>query len=111
MLDISEKLKALNSIDATWYLATDYLAAIFTTLFAYTERQDHLTSQNVEQLRREMDRWLDVIGDVGRLLGNKVFFPLCLVRMLTLVQDLDQDLEIPYEASISNPLLLRSVEI
>ena len=111
MLDVSEKLKALNSLDATWYLATDYLAAIFTTLFVYNERQDRLTSQNVEELRREMDRWLDVIGDVGRLLGNKVFFPLCLVRMLTFVQDLDQDLEIPSEVSTSNLLLIRSVEI
>ena len=84
LLDISEKLKALNSIDATWYLATDYLAAIFTTLFAYNERQDHLTSQNLEQLRHAMDRWLDVIGDVGRLLGNESFFPLCLARILIL---------------------------
>lgn len=83
LLDVAEKMKALNSIDATWYLATDFLAAIFTTLFAYNERQDSLTSQDLEKLKHDMDRWLDVIGDVGRLLGNYIHSVLCLARILT----------------------------
>jgi hypothetical protein len=70
ILDISEKLKALKSLDATWYFATDYLAAIFTTLFACNERQNQMTSQNLQQLQRDMDRWLEVMGEVGKLLGK-----------------------------------------
>ena len=70
ILNISEKLKALKSLDTTWYLATDYLAAIFTTLFAWNERQGQMTSQDLQQLQRDMDRWLEVMGDVGYLLGN-----------------------------------------
>ena len=70
ILDISEKLKALKSLDTTWYLATDYLAAMFTTLFACNERQNQMTSQDLQQLQRDMDRWLDVMGEVGKLLGN-----------------------------------------
>lgn len=75
MLEVTEKLKALNSLDTTWYSATDYLAAIFTTLFACNERQAHMTTQNLQQLRRDMDRWLDVMGDVGKLLGIYLSVP------------------------------------
>ena len=69
LLDITEKIKALNSLDSTWYAAADYLAAIFTTLFVCNERQNSMTTQNLQQLQQDMERWLDVMGDVGRLLG------------------------------------------
>jgi hypothetical protein len=72
ILDISEKLKALKSLDTTWYFATDYLAAIFTTLFACNERQNQMTSQNLQQLQHDMDRWLEVMGEVGKLLGKQL---------------------------------------
>ena len=70
ILDITEKVNALKSLDTTWYTATDYLAAIFTTLFACNERQGQMTSQNLQQLQHDMDRWLEVMGNVGMLLGE-----------------------------------------
>lgn len=72
MLMAAIQLKQLKSLDTTWYYATGFLAAIFTTLFAYYEKRDSLTQENVQRLRQDMDQWLEVIGDVGNLLGNLV---------------------------------------
>jgi hypothetical protein len=69
MLTVATQLKQLKSLDTTWYYATDFLAAIFTTLFAYTEKRDHITSADLQRLTQDMDAWLDVMGDVGQLLG------------------------------------------
>lgn len=70
MRDCAVQLKALKSLDTTWYYSTDFLAAIFTTLFASTERRDQMTSTDLQRLRGEMDEWLDVMGEVGSLLGR-----------------------------------------
>ncbi|CAK4034358.1 Activator of stress 1 [Lecanosticta acicola] len=64
------QLKTLKSLDTTWYYATDFLAAIFTTLFASTERREQMDSSDLQRLRHEMDQWLDVMGEVGTLLGT-----------------------------------------
>lgn len=69
LLESALQLKTLKSLDTTWYYSTDFLAAIFTTLFAYTERRDQMTSQDVQRLRQDMDSWVDVMGEVANLLG------------------------------------------
>lgn len=70
MLTTASRLDALKSLDTTWYFATTYLAAIFTTLFAYTQRQEQMTSADLQQLKQDMDAWLDIMGDVGNMLGR-----------------------------------------
>lgn len=70
MLSIASQLKMLKSLDTTLYYNMDFLAAMFTTLFAYTERRDVITSSELQRLRDDMDLWLDIMGDVGSLLGT-----------------------------------------
>ena len=70
LLSAASKLQAISSLDTTWYYSTDYLAAIFTTLFVWTQRRDEMSSAEFQQLRQDMDKWLDVMGDVGSLLGE-----------------------------------------
>lgn len=85
-LDASQKilfcathLKELRSMDTTWISSTLFLAAIFTTLFAYTKRQEQITSDELQKLREDMSRWLAVIGEVDDMFGEShaaVLFPL-----------------------------------
>ena len=75
ILSAASRLHALKSLDTTWYFATDYLAAIFTTLFACTQRQDQMTSADLQQLRQEMDEWLGIMVAVGSMLGMYTLFP------------------------------------
>lgn len=70
MLAAAIMLKQLKSLDTTWYYATDFLAAIFTTLFAFTEKRDEVTSDSLQHLRQDMEQWLDIMGEVGKLLGK-----------------------------------------
>ncbi|WPH01648.1 Hypothetical protein R9X50_00449800 [Acrodontium crateriforme] len=70
MLSCGSQLKALKGLDTTWYYATTFLAAIFTTLFIYTQRHDQITSGDFQKLKADMDQWLDVLVDVGSLLGT-----------------------------------------
>ncbi|GAB7363256.1 hypothetical protein MBLNU230_g3538t1 [Neophaeotheca triangularis] len=70
MLASAVTVRQFKSLDTTWYMATTFLAAIFTTLFAYTERQDTVTSSELSKLKTDMDSWLEIIGEVGVLLGS-----------------------------------------
>ncbi|KAK4628649.1 Transcriptional activator protein acu-15 [Fulvia fulva] len=70
LLSSATQLKELKSLDTTWYYGTDFLAAIFTTLFANTERRDQMDSTDLQRLKHDMDQWLDVMGEVGDLLGT-----------------------------------------
>ncbi|TKA60716.1 hypothetical protein B0A55_10733 [Friedmanniomyces simplex] len=70
MMAAASKLKQLKSLDTTLYYATDFLAAICTTIFAYTERKTQLRSEDLRKLRADMDTWLDVLGPVGQMLGT-----------------------------------------
>ncbi|TKA73612.1 hypothetical protein B0A49_07950 [Cryomyces minteri] len=63
------QLRNLKSLDTTWGNCVVYLAAIFTTLFAYSERKDQITSAELTRLREDMNLWLDVMGDAGALLA------------------------------------------
>ncbi|KAI6884397.1 hypothetical protein KC360_g4276 [Hortaea werneckii] len=70
MLTVALQLKRLKSLDTTWFYTTDFLAAIFTTLFAFYEKRESLTQEDVGKLRGDMEKWLEVMGEVGELLGT-----------------------------------------
>ena len=72
MLQIAVQMKQLNALDSTWYCTTIHLAAIFTTLFVHTNRQDTMSSADMQRLRSDMDLWLDVMGDIGKMLGKLI---------------------------------------
>ena len=69
-LGVAIELERRNALDITWYCTTIYLACMFTTLFICTQRQDQLTSEDCRSLRRDMDSWIEVVGNIGRLLGE-----------------------------------------
>ncbi|USW48969.1 hypothetical protein Slin15195_G022880 [Septoria linicola] len=69
LLQCAVSVKNLNALDTTWYSTTNFLAAIFTTLFAHTERRDQMTSTDLQRLRQDMDSWLEVMSEVANLLG------------------------------------------
>ncbi|KAM3424816.1 hypothetical protein BST61_g6797 [Cercospora zeina] len=69
LLHVATALKTLNSLDTTWYSTTNFLAAIFVTLFAHTERRDQLTSTDLQRLRQDMDAWMEIMAEVASLLG------------------------------------------
>ena len=76
LLLAAHQLKALKSLDTTWYWSTDFVAAIFTTLFVHTERQHQITSTDLQRLQHDMVVWLDVLGEVGKMLGTSSCYSL-----------------------------------
>lgn len=69
LLNVVNQIKNLKSLDTTWYNCSVYVMAITTTLFAQWERRHEITHKDLTALRSEMDTWLDIMGDVGHLLG------------------------------------------
>ncbi|KAK0104418.1 hypothetical protein ONS95_004711 [Cadophora gregata] len=69
MLSCVMELQQYNTLDTTWYNAAVYVMAITTTLFA-THDKKSTTSAEIAALRADMDKWLNIMGDVGRLLGS-----------------------------------------
>jgi hypothetical protein len=63
------QLKKFKSLDTSGLAATVLLIAIFTTLFITHQRRKELTQSTLDQLKLDMDLWLDVLGEVGHLLG------------------------------------------
>ncbi|KAH0562847.1 hypothetical protein GP486_002534 [Trichoglossum hirsutum] len=70
MLHIVRQLQEYKSLDTTWYTGAVYLMAITTTLFAQWEKRNETTTEELAKLKQEMDLWLDIMGDVGGLLGS-----------------------------------------
>ncbi|KAI9801854.1 MAG: hypothetical protein M1833_002168 [Piccolia ochrophora] len=70
MLSASKLVSKFKSLDTTWYQGAVYLMAITTTLFAQWERRDDITATDLSNLREDMDDWLEIMGEVGILLGS-----------------------------------------
>lgn len=70
LLRIAGDMMSLKSLDCTWQTSTVFLSAIFTTLFAFSERKDQMTSSDLKSLRKSMDAWLNIMGEIGMLLGE-----------------------------------------
>ncbi len=74
MLNHVKQIQAYKSLDTNWQTGALYVLAISTTLFGYWERRDRITSADFATLREDMDAWLSIMGDVGRLLGMFHFY-------------------------------------
>ncbi|KAI9845552.1 MAG: hypothetical protein M1837_004649 [Sclerophora amabilis] len=70
MLQVVKQLQRYKSLDTTWYNGSIYLMAITIQLYAQWQRRDGMTAADLSNLRDEMDQWLDIMGDVGGLLGS-----------------------------------------
>ncbi|KAK4187929.1 putative transcriptional activator protein [Podospora australis] len=70
LLKAVSSLRDLRSLDTTWYQLAVYVGAIFSSLVAHWERRYEATPQDVGALREDMTAWLDIIGEIGRLLGT-----------------------------------------
>lgn len=83
MLTIVKQLQTYKSLDTTWYNSAVYVMAITTTLFFEWERRDSLTTTTLASLRQEMDQWLNVMGEVGALLGKSAILAILPILVLT----------------------------
>jgi len=72
MLNIVVQLQKLKSLDTTWYNTSVYVMAITLTLFAQWEKRNETTAADLAALREEMDTWLDIMGEMGNLLGESL---------------------------------------
>jgi hypothetical protein len=70
MLQVVRQLQKFRSLDTTWYNSAVYVMAITTTLFAQWDKRDETSAADLAALREEMDIWLEIMGDVGSLLGK-----------------------------------------
>ena len=70
MLHNVRQLQKYKSLDTTWYNGALYVLAISTMLFGQWERRDQMTSADLAKLRDDMYVWLDIMGDVGGLIGQ-----------------------------------------
>ncbi|KAF2425800.1 hypothetical protein EJ08DRAFT_594130 [Tothia fuscella] len=69
-------LRDANCLDVPWFTVTTFLAMIFTTLFAENQRREEITDGELEKLKGEMDGWLNILGDIGIMLGESSFLAL-----------------------------------
>lgn len=69
MLSVVRQLQKFKSLDTTWYQSAVYVMAITTTLFAQWDKRGEISPADLAALREEMNMWLDIMGDVGALLG------------------------------------------
>jgi hypothetical protein len=70
MLEIVKQVQVFKSLDTTWYNSAVYVMAITTTLFAAWEKRHTITAAELATLRADMSSWLDIMGEVGMLLGG-----------------------------------------
>ena len=70
MLQHVKVLQRYNSLDTNWQAGALYVLAISTTLFGHWKRADQITAEGLAALRKDMDEWLSIIGDVSELLGR-----------------------------------------
>lgn len=70
IIETVAKLRTVKSLDATWLNATTYIAAAFTLLFAYWGRRDYVSPNDIVKLKKDLDVFIDILHEVGRLLGT-----------------------------------------
>ena len=73
MLGIVHKLQKYKSLDTTWYNAAVYVMALTTTLFTQWNKRGETSIADLAALRDDMDIWLDIMEEVGNLLGKFTF--------------------------------------
>jgi len=72
LLAVVSEMQKLNATDVPWINITVFLAAIFTTLFIYEQRNEEISAQELQKLESEMSRWLVNLQEIGRILGENI---------------------------------------
>lgn len=75
ILLIVRELRRLSSLDTTWYNTAVFVVAMTTMLFSVWEKQQkcgRVTKEDVDGVKQEMEEWLGIMGDIGRLLGKHI---------------------------------------
>jgi hypothetical protein len=66
------RLIELQSLDTTWTQMAVYTMSIFSMLVAHWERRFQTTPDEVSQLRKDMDEWMLVVREAGKLLCTQI---------------------------------------
>lgn len=71
LLRLTDNLRRGNHyLDTTWYGATVQLLATLTILFSVWDKRNTVTAEEIAEVQRDMDLCMDIMGDLGRLLGT-----------------------------------------
>ncbi|KAF2755275.1 hypothetical protein EJ05DRAFT_442644 [Pseudovirgaria hyperparasitica] len=70
LVHVVDELRQYKSLDIPWVNVIVYLAAIFTTLYIYTQHKKTVTSQEVTDLQADMDVWIQVLEAIGEIYGK-----------------------------------------
>ena len=70
ILRLTDNLRKGNHyLDTTWYGATVQLLATLTILFSVWHKRDSVKPDEVERVKADMDLCMEIMGDLGSLLG------------------------------------------
>lgn len=70
ILHLTDSLRKGNHyLDTTWYGATVQLLATLTILFSVWDKRENVTAEEIAQVKSDMDLCMDIMGDLGSLLG------------------------------------------
>jgi len=70
MLRAVLEIQKYKSLDTTWYQVAVYVMAITVTLYDKLEKRNKVTLAEFATLQEDMNSWLNVLGEVGELIGN-----------------------------------------
>ncbi|KAF2822622.1 hypothetical protein CC86DRAFT_330338 [Ophiobolus disseminans] len=70
MLQNCNTLMLKKSLDIPWINTVVYIAAMFTTLFISSMRQDQLSPVDLVKLKDDMTTWVNVLGECDHFLGS-----------------------------------------
>jgi len=71
MLRAVQEIQKYKSLDTTWYQVAVYVMAITVTLYDKLEKRNKITVAEFAALQEDMNSWLNVLGEVGELIGEQ----------------------------------------
>lgn len=72
IINLTDQLRTqTDHLDTTWYSTTVQFLAILTVLFSLRRNDVTITDEEVDAVRRDMERSIDMMKDVGRILGER----------------------------------------
>ena len=71
MLRTAMTIKELHVTSGTWDNCAAYLLAMQTTIYGHSHFRAELTQDKMRKLKADMDSWLEILGEVGRLVGKE----------------------------------------
>ncbi|CAM1504868.1 Fc.00g024590.m01.CDS01 [Cosmosporella sp. VM-42] len=70
LLQVQQQLDKLKSLDTTWYQISVHIASVFTILAACWQRRHETSSEDITELREEMNEFVKIFENTGLLLGS-----------------------------------------